>query len=1794
MNSSGFTLNELNYLLRHGSVVDSRIGLADATIIAWLEDLRRSLVRLASAGPAAAADLVVQRLGAALALDPTLIQQVLQATLPGGSSTIASLFTAAALTAQAADGTFTTATTRANFGAIFDAYTALDKLRLVLARWKVSTADALWLVQHAAAAGWVQLHTLPANATAAQSSTVTLAQLDILRNNIVVQQTLASPAGVRLFDFVLTPGTTVADAAAKLAPLGNWQASDIAGLAAQFRLTTAASLAAGATVARIRDAMAWPRKLGADVPTTLSYVTTAVDSTLSRKARQLAKSKFSNDQWLDVAARIQDGLREQKRAALVGWLLVHPDSSRGQSWVTVEDLYGFYLIDPEMSAVTDTTRVKQATASVQLFVQRCLMQLEANITADPADIGWKQWDWMKRFRLWEANRKIFLYPENWFDPTQRHDTSPYFEDLINDLQQTDLTNDIAEDALRAYLHKLADVAHLEVSGIWEQQVQGTNSILHVVARTRKTPYVYSYRRRESTLSWSPWEPVDAGVDTNPVMPVIWNNRLFLLWTEFTQKSLPTSNTDRTVPPANANPPAVAGAPINYWEIALAWIERRNDLWMPKRLSQRKQLLLDWRRAEIVSRLTLPVNTRSLSVELYEPTRTGATTAVQAQWVLTSAQDEPMLTNAGDFTNLVSLDDRRYFSPSPGTTRGGKPPKLAGNDMSFNLNANGGDNPGATGILALWKPDANGNEVLRNALTITQARVISARFLDQDQFTSPFFISDSQRSFFATDNTWTLQPFYHPFVETFVQQLNIAGIPGLYSRQLQIDPDTVRGTGTFSFTTTYSPTSFVTAPFPAETIDYTQSGPYSVYNWELFLHAPLLIAKKLAANQRFAEALTWFHYIFNPTTVDNGSAPQRYWNPRVFRDLLAADYTAQQIEQLLQQVNAGIGVSPPPSVIQRVTDWRNNPFDPNLVAAARPVAYQKAVVMAYISTLIAWGDQLFRGNTIESINEATQLYLLASQLLGPRPQSLRAIQPRQNKAYTDLSAQLDAFSSSVVDIENVVSVPPPGVAAGTGLPPLHTFYFCIPPNDQMLSFWDTVADRLFKVRHGLDINGVARPLSLFDSPIDPGVLVRAAAAGVDISAAVADTAVNLMCYRFSTLWQVAHDLCQDVRGLGSAILAALERRDGEEMARLRATQEVGVLDAMTAVKTRQRDEAIANRDALQFSHQLAEARRDYYKSREFKNDAEAQGLALAQGAIDLEYTAVHLDILAAVAALLPALSVGASGWGGSPVVTVQFGGEDLSRNCTAAAGVLRGYANIRSQKAGMSNTLASYQRRADEWDFQRQLAETELKQIDKQLAAAELRIAIAEHELDVHLRQVADAQANAELLKTKFTNQELYDWLVSQLSATYFHAYQLAYDLAKRASKAYAFELGRPDPGFIQFGYWDNLHRGLVTGDKLLLDLRRLQTEHLNRNTREFEMTKHISMLQLDPTALIALRQTGTCFFNLPESLFDLDQPGHYYRRLKTVSVTLPCVTGPYTSINATLTLLNHSTRIDPAVGSGYLTSTTDSSDGLPSDARFSHATGAVQQIALSTGREDAGLFEVNFHDDRYLPFEGAGAISHWRLELPADTNQFDLQTLSDVVLHARYTARDGGQPVRDAARAAVVAALPRNGVQVLSARTEFPDAYARLFAPTGSGQSLDLAIGPEHFPFVPTTRQVNIAKMTALLVFAADKTYTDYLNAGSSSRLPAHLGFTNGNGTPPSGTGTFTIDTSKFGGLPSAAVTLSGAAGPLSLAIVESELSGKFLDQVQTAPDGTSHHRLNQDLLEDILIVIDYQIVAKS
>src|SRR5690606_14359474 len=112
-------------------------------------------------------------------------------------------------------------------------------------------------------------------------------------------------------------------------------------------------------------------------------------------------------------------------------------------------------------------------------------------------------------------------------------------------------------------------------------------------------------------------------------------------------------------------------------------------------------------------------------------------------------------------------------------------------------------------------------------------------------------------------------------------------------------------------------------------------------------------------QRFEAALEWYHTIFDPTNPDNtvedpDTPQQKFWITKPFYQTTKADYYKQKIERLLLAIARGDA-----EAAEQVNEWRANPFNPHLIARMRTVAYQKNVLIRYIRTLIAWGDQLFR-------------------------------------------------------------------------------------------------------------------------------------------------------------------------------------------------------------------------------------------------------------------------------------------------------------------------------------------------------------------------------------------------------------------------------------------------------------------------------------------------------------------------------------------------------------------------------------------------------------------------------------------------------------------------------------------------------------------------------------------------------------------------------------------------------------------------------------------------------------------
>ncbi|MGA7935668.1 MAG: hypothetical protein WCA35_19110, partial [Kovacikia sp.] len=725
-------------------------------------------------------------------------------------------------------------------------------------------------------------------------------------------------------------------------------------------------------------------------------------------------------------------------------------------------------------------------------------------------------------------------------------------------------------------------------------------------------------------------------------------------------------------------------------------------------------------------------------------------------------------------------------------------------------------------------------------------------------------------------------YYHPFVCDFAKLVYkpLKGIPVLMSRETQL-----KNSG-FSFRQTYQPTIWVVEPpteafYPKEVVDFTPDGAYSPYNWELFFHAPLLIANSLSKNQRFEEARDWYHFIFNPIGVESatpgGSLMSKYWITKPFFETTDQTYIQQRIDNILRMLAGDTtvpGYSPQAKkdLEDQVLDWRTYPFEPHRIANYRTVAYQKTVVMKYLDNLIAWGDNLFRQDSMESINEATQLYILAAEILGPRPKKIPPQSKPPVESFNELETQFDKFSNALVQVENLVPVLPGNGQNGGEAAPLPMLYFCIPQNDKLLGYWDTVADRLYKIRHCMNIEGVVRQLALFEPPIDPGALVKAIAGGVDISSALADLNAPLPLYRFNILLQKANEVCNDVKALGSALLVALEKKDAEAMSLLRQSQEIRLLEAVKAVREQQIEEAKDNLEGVKKSKELAQIKQHYYESREFMNAGEIVAISLSSASTLIDAAIAIAYALSGGLKVVPQFMIGAAGFGGSPTATAETGGRTFGEIAEDAALTLSSISRALEKGASIASTMAGFQRRQDEWDFQKDLAIKETEQIDISIAAAELRVSIAEKELDNHVIQIENAKATDVFMRSKYTNQELYQWQIGQISGVYFQSYRLAYDLAKRAERCFRFELGVQDSSYINFGYWDSLKKGLLSGEKLQYDLRRLETAYLEQNRREFELTKHISLTLLDPLALVKLRETGRCFINLPEEIFDLDYP----------------------------------------------------------------------------------------------------------------------------------------------------------------------------------------------------------------------------------------------------------------------------------------------------------------------------------
>jgi Tc toxin complex TcA C-terminal TcB-binding domain/Neuraminidase-like domain/Salmonella virulence plasmid 28.1kDa A protein len=1783
----------------------------------------------------------------------------------------------------------------------FNTWILLHKTSSILRKFKVTELEIDCLFANAfdpeipGWPGWFEFNSLPVIADGTPSTL--LGQLIRLCDLFGFYHSLPA-SDDNLFDIMLdafdpASTTTITDLLSTISDLTKWDLENLTELNDNVFAYSKTSYADEIPFMKLQSCMSILTTTGASAVDAKTWVTVELTSAVSHQIVHAVKSLYSEKEWLSIARPLRDLLREKQRSSLMYWLIFN------QSGIdTSYQLYAYYLIDPEMSACMLTSRLRLALSSVQLFIQRCQMNLEEDVEISNEDQEhWAQWKWMKTYRLWEANRKVFCYPENWIEPELRDNKTEFFEQLEQELEQSDITDESAEVAYINYLSKLESVSNMDMMGICGIEDKYWGPSYYVFGRTTGKPNLLYFRKYDEGNKWDGWQKIDIDFEGDHLIPIMYNNKLYIFWPVFT-----TQTKEAEIPNANQK----GSEPSKYREIQMAWTVYANGKWSAKRVSEEmiNELLNERfsgsnnqyndgvkrfftsKNIDSQNNLSLTVYERKMTVDFTLYKQIGAFTFNPSMKItVTATTNEELWLDTVDNSYVMNQEFLETAQYSWMTNNG------------FSL---------ANGVFPL--------------LAQTPDDYFSVTFIENDGYAAvlltPFLYQDNGRTFLGriTGSGIKFATHYHPYVSDFMNAVSADGVAGLLNPEYNSSDSDALSNGLRRqqiseefFESVYgAKTSIVNPELPIEEIDFSLEGAYATYNWELFFHIPMLIADKLSDNQRFDEAQKWYHYIFDPT--DNSteySVPQRFWKLKPFMEVYdeAADGTPASILELMNLLNAGDD-----EMEAQVEAWRDDPFNPHLIARMRISAYQKNVVMKYIDNLLKWGDMLFRQDTMETTNEATQLYLLAWNILGEKPTMVEGEEP-DDMNYCELSENgIDDFSNSMVELETIlikyfgtkhkagfgkfkdsmlkveqkamgvelykdnklwftnpvssgskmgqaaysktsnsilesensslnyykavgnnrvsasstdmVSTPNslellkspqytirdlvkngytrndvaythPKFIPAEVYQVIKTLYFCIPENDKLMDYWNIVEDRMYKLRNCLNIEGVFRQLPLFDPPIDPGMLVKAVASGMSLSSALNDLNASLPNYRFVYTIEKAKEFVNVVKILGATLLSALEKKDAEGLALLRAGNEIELLEAIKQVKKYQLEEAQHNRNALAESAKMVGDKFSFYNDRERRNTAEDVQVGLMWGGIGLQIASNIISIGGSIAYGIPQVTLGAAGWAASPFAVVEVGGQQAGNTMIAIAKGLNDLASTMYQGASLSGIMANIQRRSEDWDFMRDQAETEKVMVEKQQEAALTRYKIAQTEIDNHDKQIEQREAEYEFMKSKFTNKELYDWMIGQLATVYFQAYQMAFDLSKRAERSYKFELADTNDSFLSYGYWDSLKKGLLSGDKLHSDLMRMEASYIEKNKRTYELTKHVSLSLTNPFALLQLKENGLAYFDIPEELLDIDHPGQYMRRIKSVSVTIPCIAGPYSGVNAKLTLLSNSIRKTPEVDTGDLAgSYPKRTDGT--EDRFIENIAMIQSIATSTAQNDSGLFTLDFRDERYLPFEGAGAISSWQLELPGMFRSFDYNTISDAIITINYTAKDGGSILSDAAEAYLTefteSSADEPAERLISMKQEFSSEWYAFFnQATGTDQSVDIKLPRARFQHMYSERILHITGMDIIMQLKDASLYDN------SKKIELYLTPSGGSET----TATLTANTSTssdlyVGGQPvnlglSASFTIEDDSVALTVKAKETNLA-LLPEELRTEIDG--HTRINKDAVDNIFIVLKYYV----
>lgn len=808
---------------------------------------------------------------------------------------------------------------------------------------------------------------------------------------------------------------------------------------------------------------------------------------------------------------------------------------------------------------------------------------------------------------------------------------------------------------------------------------------------------------------------------------------------------------------------------------------------------------------------------------------------------------------------------------------------------------------------------------------------------------------------------------------------------------------------------------------------------------------ITVAGQLRTNCKFESALKWYEFFYNPLLNDNTWAEclEQEHNPA--GEQTKGTHVSSAVPNTTVHSDTTMKPStevPPNSDVPPIkpqTEPKNdcccpsNPIDDTK-------ATHRIVVMQYLETLVQWGDALMRRNTPESFQQARLIFDTAHKITGDTPITVE----KQTSVGTD----------------NKVALFIPD---------------CAPLNPRLVCIYGTLNDRLSLIHSCLNAKRLHNGKSNLDMPYFGNSKLRNCWKTADGGCSDEfDWCQPQSPYRFAFLMQKALEMASEVRGLGSALQSAYEKGDAEYLSSIRTMHERQLLNLAFEIRQQQWRESDWQVQSLKKTKENDILRRQY------NADLIAAGLisgeiqyeALTQTALSFRLSANIAEGAAGIVGIIPDIYLGEP-----PLAHLPLGLKLAEATLLTIGRIMNALADRASTNANLELTEAGWARREAEWIFQVASLDIEIQQIERQILAAERRRSVALSELNNQQQQIENAAEIHDFLRDKFTNHALYLWQQQETAALYYQMYEMALHAARQAEQAFNLERGYTSKKFIPAEIWDNLHEGLLSGERLQLALRHMERSYFDENTREYELTKHISLRIHSPEQLLQLRETGYCEIELPEWLFDLDYPGHYMRRIKNVTMSIPCIVGPYTGIHCRLTLLSSKIRVNPKIDMEVHACCKDKGcdngyETIPDDTRIVNIYTATEAIATSGGQNDSGMFELNFKDERYLPFEYKGTVSRWRIELPLENNFFDMSTVADIVFHLNFTAREGGDLLRKAANECAQHHVPGDGIRLFDVRQEMPDTWHLFQNSSKKCRELPLKLNTQMFPYLPDNRKL--------------------------------------------------------------------------------------------------------------------------